>query len=256
MKKHIKLLASTAIVSALVLSITTSAFAAAAPAPQQPGTRPGVTTPTTPTAPVPGTPAPITPTRPAVPSTKPQPAPTNPAKPTPNTPAQTAPGSAYHGHAHVHHNAHSIAVSGKLGGSVLLNLVEYYENLAEHGVISQETSTKAIDYMLNRYTGVSNNFGQIASENKSSAIKFEQRADGGAMFFEHKPDGKIIFFEQTPGKGAVYHEHHILGNVNALNSAIVHSMMVNEGVISKQEAQAISDFEAKSCKSKHHAGFK
>jgi len=132
-----------------------------------------------------------------------------------------------------------------MGNSVLSNLVEYYENLVKHGVISQETATRAIDYMLTRYSGVSSSIGQIEVQNKSSAIKFEQRADGGAMFFEQKPDGKIIFFEQTPGKGAVYHEHNPFGNVNALNSAIVHSQMANEGVITQAEAQAISNFEAR-----------
>jgi len=149
---------------------------------------------------------------------------------------------------------HGFTISGKIGGSVLLNIVEYYENLAEHGVISQDTATKAIDYMLNRYTGVSNNYGQIASENKASSIKFEHRANGGAMFIQQKPDGKVIFFEQTPGKGAVYHEHNSHSNVDALNSAIVHSLMVNEGIISKQEAHAISNFEAKSGKSAKHHG--
>ena len=252
MKKHIKLIVSTTVATALLLSVSTSVLAANMPA--QPGTRPGVTTPSTLPSPAPGTPAPITPTRPAVPSTRPQPAPTTPANPA--APAPTKPGSAYHGHAHANHMHHGFVISGKIGGSVLLNLVEYYENLAEHGVISQDTATKAIDYMLNRYTGVSNNYGQIATENKSSSIKFEHRANGGAMFMEQKPDGKIIFFEQTPGKGAVYHEHNALGNVNALNSAIVHSMMVNEGVISKQEAHAISDFEAKNDKTKHQGEYK
>jgi len=149
---------------------------------------------------------------------------------------------------------HGFTFSGKIGGSVLLNIVEYYENLAEHGVISQDTATKAIDYMLNRYTGVSNNYGQIASENKASSIKFEHRANGGATFIQQKPDGKVIFFEQTPGKGAVYHEHNAHSSVDALNSAIVHSLMVNEGIISKQEAHAISNFETKSGKSAKHHG--
>ena len=242
MKRHIRLLTSVAVAGAMILSVSTSALAANAP--QQPNTRPGVTTPVAPTAPAPN--RPVTP-----PSTQPMPAPNRPATPPSTQPAPApnvrphAPNAPQHNQQN-QHNQHGTC--GRLGNSTLSNLVEYYENLVKHGVISQETASKIIDYMLNRYTGVSSSIGQIGVENKSSAIKFEQRADGGAMFFEQKPDGKIIFFEQTPGKGAVYHEHNPFGNVNALNSAIVHSQMVNEGVITQSEAQAISQFESRANK--------
>ena len=269
MKRHIRLLTSVAVTGAMILSISTSALAASVP--QQPTTRPGVTTPATPTAP-----APNRPNRPTPPTTLPAPAPNTPApntpnarpQPAPNTPATPgAPGTRPQhnvpgapGHNQPQHNQpqHNMphnnqqgqhgqhrGTHGRLGNSTLSNLVEYYENLVKHGVISQETASRIIDYMLARYTGVSGSIGQVEVQNKSSAIKFEQRADGGAMFFEQKPDGKIIFFEQTPGRGAVYHEHNPFGNVNALNSAIVHSQMVNEGVITQAEAQAISKFETR-----------
>ena len=271
MKRHIKLLTSVAVTGTMILSISTSALATSAP--QTPNTRPGVTTPATPTAPAPGNqqtpttlpaPAPGTPTtlpapapggpntpnrpHPNAPSVRPQPVPHTPTAPaapqTPSTRPQPAPNAP--GNNQSNHGGHGAGThSARMGNSILSNLVEYYENLVKHGVISQETATRIIDYMLARYTGVSSNIGQVAVENKSSAIKFEQRADGGAMFFEQKPDGKVIFFEQTPGKGAVYHEHNPFGNVNALNSAIVHSQMVNEGVLTQAEAQAISAFEAK-----------
>ncbi|MCL2617318.1 MAG: hypothetical protein FWD96_06710 [Defluviitaleaceae bacterium] len=276
MKRHIRLVTSAAVTGAIILSMSASVFAANVPS-GQPTTRPGVTAPATPVAPAPNAPTVLPAPAPNAPTTLPAPAPNRPERPerpgrperpvaptqpqTPSTRPQPAPGTNAPGvnhpqhnnpqHNNPHHNnphQPGRGTTGRLGNSTLSNLVEYYENLVNQGVISYETASRIIDYMLNRYTGVSSNIGQVGAENKSSSIKFEQRADGGAMFFEQKPDGKIIFFEQTPGKGAVYHEHNPFGNVNALNSAIVHSQMVNEGVITQAEAQAITNYEARTDK--------
>ena len=255
MKRHIRFLTSAAVTGSLILSMSTSVIAANVPS-GQPTTRPGVTAPATPNAPVrPNAPTTLPAPAPNAPTTLPAPAPNRPnapitlPAPAPNAPTNpNTPGTTNPGVNHPQHNQHGRAHSGRLGNSTLSNLVEYYENLVKQGVISHETASKIIDYMLNRYSGVSGSIGEIGAEDKSSSIKFEQRADGGAMFFEQKSDGKIVFFEQTPGKGAVYHEHNPFGNVNALNSAIVHSQMVNEGVITQAEALAITNFEARNDK--------
>lgn len=280
MKKHIRIVASSIATGAVIFCMATSVGAASAPAPggaapspapatqgpAKPG-RPSAAVPATPpqTVPgqVPGT-APQTPTpepapgnnqnrpapqRPGIPNGRPAaPAPVVPsARPTP------APGAGHNnnqggtpgnqGGTHGNQGTAGSAAS-KLGNSTLSNLVEYYENLVAHGIINQESATRIIDYMLARYNGVSSNIGNVGGgKNKASSIQFEQRADGGATFFEQRADGKSIFFEQTPGKGAVYQEHNPFGSVNELNAAIVHSQMVNEGVITAQEAQAIANFD-------------
>ena len=277
MKKHIRRIGIGVSTGAVILSMATAAYAAAPAAPaQQPNNAPGQAAPArpgrpaapgaqaaTPVAPAPA-PAPANPTPPA---TQPSPAPGNnhnqgrpttnpnnhrqgvpnnrPNAPTPVVPSARpapAPGANHNNQGNNHHGTTGGAAS-RLGNSTLSNLVEYYENLVAHKVINQETATRAIDYMLTRYSGVSSNIGEVGGKGDASSIQFEQKADGGAMFFEQRADGKSIFFEQTPGKGAVYYENNPFGNVNELNAAIVHNQMVNEGVLTSQEAQAIASFD-------------